>query len=255
MKPSRLCFALYSSRNFWPLEPQLGVLKEMGYDSVEPWWPAYGDDPKAFRKMVDAAGLAAPVAHMSVAGIVNETERFIDIAGTIGATLMVCPWLPPDERGTTADDWKRLGAAIAKAGAKAREAGRKVLWHNHDFEYSRLPDGSRPIDHLLAAAGDEVGFEIDCAWVVRGGADVAAELTRYGRRIDAIQVKDTAPPGTRAEEGWVATGDGIVPWKEIWPLFARTNSDLIIMEHDNPADWQKFARRSLDYARKMQAAD
>ena len=128
-----------------------------------------------------------------------------------------------------------------------------MLWHNHDFEYLPLPDGSRPIDHLLAAAGDGVGFEIDCAWVVRGGADVAAELKRYAGRIDAIQVKDTAPLGTKADDGWTATGDGIVPWEKIWPLFAATKSDLIVMEHDNPSDWKTYARRSFDYVTRMQA--
>jgi sugar phosphate isomerase/epimerase len=253
MQPYKISFALYSSRNFPPLEAQLEGLKKIGYWGVEPFLPIYEKDPKEFRKKIDAVGLACPCFHMSFTGLVDEPDRFIDIAHTIGARIMITPWLPPEERGKTADAWKKIGAALAKGAEKAGAAGLSVAWHNHDFEFLPLPDGSRPIDHLFAAAGDRVGFEIDIAWVLRGHADPAAELARYADRITVIQVKDTAPPGTTAEGGWTATGDGIVDWDVLWPLFRRTKSEHLVAEHDNPADWRVYAKRTFDYLTKLAA--
>ena len=88
---------------------------------------------------------------------------------------------------------------------------------------------------------------------MRGGADPAAELARFADRILAIQPKDTAPLGTKKDDGWTATGDGIIDWKSLWPLFPKTKADHIVVEHDNPSDWRVFAQRSYDYLKKLGA--
>jgi sugar phosphate isomerase/epimerase len=241
----KVSYQLYSSRNFPPLEAQLPILKQIGYDAIEPWLPAYDTSARNFRRALDAAGLVCIGFHMPLTGLTRDTDRFIDIAHDLGASLMIPPWIAPEDRDTGPDGWRRLGEALADGARKVRSAGLRVAWHNHDFEYRRLGDGSRPIDLILEAAGPDVGFEIDCGWIVRGGADPAAELARYADRIWAIQVKDTAPFGTEQDDGWTATGDGIIDWAKLWPLFLRTNADHFVVEHDNPSDWQSFARRSL----------
>lgn len=238
-------YQLYSSRNFPPLAAQLPLLKAMGYDAIEPWLPAYEADPALFRRQLDDAGLACYGFHMPLAGLVEEPERFIDIAQTLGATVMIPPFVPAEERENTSGFWRGLGEKLARGAERARPHGLKVAWHNHDFEYVPLPDGSRPIDHIFAAAGPDVWFEIDCGWITRAGADPAAELTRYGDRIIAIQLKDTAPPGEKQDDGWTATGDGIIDWPALVPLFRRTQAHHIVAEHDNPSDWQAFASRSI----------
>ncbi len=247
----RIAYQLYSSRKFPPLEAQFPILRQMGYEAIEPWLPAYEANPKGFRQALDHAGLACWGFHMPLDGLVHETERFADIAETLGATYMIPPWVEPERRGTEAGYWQGLGESLAAGAEKVARRGLKVVWHNHDYEYRPLPDGSRPIDHILAAAGPTVGFEIDFAWVVRGGADPVAEITRYADRIRIIQLKDTAPPGTIEDGGWAATGDGIVDWKALAPLFATTSADHLVAEHDDPGDWQRFARRSIDYTRSQ----
>ena len=152
-------------------------LAEIGYDAVEGFLPNYGDDPKGFRQKIDAVGLACHSFHMPLDGLTGEPEKFIDIAKTIGAKNMIPPWIPPEARDAKPDGWKRLGEALGKGAERARAAGLKVAWHNHDFEFQKLADGSRPIEHIFDAAGPDVGFEIDCAWIVRAGADPAEELS------------------------------------------------------------------------------
>ena len=79
----RIAYQLYSSRNFPPLEAQLPILKGFGYDAIEPWLPAYeADDGVSFRRALDDAGLECFGFHMPLAGLVGETQRFIEIALT-----------------------------------------------------------------------------------------------------------------------------------------------------------------------------
>ena len=245
-----VAYQLYSSRNFPPLEAQLPELRAMGYEAIEPWLPAYEADPAAFRRALDDAGLACFGFHMPLAGLVAEPQHFIDIAQTLGATVMIPPFVPAEEREATPAYWRGVGERLERGAEEAAGHGLTVAWHNHDFEYRPLPDGSRPIDHILGAS-DRVMFEIDCGWIVRGGSDPAAELRRYAGRIVAIQLKDTAPLGTAEEDGWTATGDGIIDWAALKPLMEQTAATHIVAEHDNPADWRRFASRSIDHMRAL----
>lgn len=245
-----IAYQLYSSRNFPPLAAQLPILKSMGYDAIEPWLPAYEADPALFRRQLDDAGLACYGFHMPLSGLVAEPSRFIDIALILGATILIPPYVPAEERENTPAYWQSLGHKLARGADAARPHGLKVAWHNHDFEYRPLPDGTRPIDHIFAESGD-AWFEIDCGWIVRAGADPAAELRRYAGRIIAIQLKDTAPLGTRQDDGWTATGDGIIDWASLVPLFRASKADHVVAEHDNPSDWQQFARRSIQHMKAL----
>ena len=246
-----IAYQLYSSRNFPPLEAQFPELKAMGYDAIEPWLPAYEADPKAFRRALDDNGLGCFGFHMPLSGLVSEPQRFIDIALTLGASWMIPPYVPAEERGSTADDWRRLGETLAVGAAKAKPHGLKLAWHNHDFEFVPLADGSRPIDHILCKDNPDVWFEIDCGWIRRANADPAAELQRFADRIGVIQTKDTAPLGTLREGGWTATGDGIIDWAALVPLFRASRADHLVTEHDNPSDWRRFAKRSINHLREL----
>ena len=93
-----IAYQLYSSRNFPPITAHLPELKAMGYDAIEPWLPAYEDNPAAFRRALDNAGLTCIGFHMPLDGLVNETQRFIDIALTLGATYMIPPFIPAEQR-------------------------------------------------------------------------------------------------------------------------------------------------------------
>lgn len=249
--PYPIAYQLYSSRNFPPLAAQLPVLKGMGYDAIEPWLPAYEADPALFRRQLDDAGLVCRGFHMPLAGLVGEPNRFIDIALTLGASVMIPPYVTAEERKPIPDYWRQLGQKLAQGADAAKPHGLKVAWHNHDFEYVPLPDGSRPIDHIFEAGGPDVLFEIDCGWITRAGADPAAELTRYADRIIAVQLKDTAPLGTKADDGWTATGDGIIDWSALVPLIRKTKADHLVAEHDNPSDWVGFAKRSINHMRAI----
>lgn len=251
--PFKIAFQLYTARNDPPQEAVLAGLAEIGYHAVEAWLPDYGDDPVAFRRRLDDAGLLCMGFHMPFQGLVEEPDRFFDIADTIGRQpILIPPFLLPHERPSDIDGWRRIGDQLREGAERARERGLRVAWHNHEFEFRLLPDGSRPIDHMLAAGGELVGFEIDFAWVTRGWADPVAELRKFASRIISIQIKDTAPAGTLDNQnGWRATGDGIIDWRTLWPLFDQTPAEYVVVEHDRPADWRLVAQRSYDFVRSQ----
>lgn len=240
-----ISFQLYSSRNFPPIETQLEGLAAIGYDAVEPYGGNFLSDPKGFRAKADALGLAIPTAHMPLANLDGDRAGVIDIAKTLGLETVVLPHVGGDARPSTSDGWKAFGHRLNDHAGHLAEAGLKLAWHNHDFEYVKLPDGSRPIDHVLAGAG--VRFEADLAWIYRANADIAAEIARYGTKVAAFHIKDTAKPGVTKDDGWTDVGAGVIDWQKLWPAIAGTGATLLIMENDNPSDWRSFAANSYKY--------
>ena len=242
MATYRISFQLYSARNFPPLEAQLEALAAIGFDAVEPFRGAFGDDAAGFRRKIDAVGLACPTAHLPVDLLLADRPAFIGIAETLGLEAAVLPYLTEDQRPKDAAGWTALAAKLTEHAAALAEAGLKLGWHTHAFEYEKLADGTRPIDALIAAPG--VYYEPDIGWIARSGSDIRTELEKFPGKIVAFHVKDTAPAGVTEDDGWTDVGAGTVDWKGIWPSIARSGCDLLVLENDNPSDWRGFAAHS-----------
>lgn len=248
-----LSYQLYSSRNFPPLADTLAMLADLGYDAVEGYGALYADDAQVaeLTAALGKSGLAMPTGHFGLAQLEAEPAKVLAIARALGITRLYCPYLMPEDRPTDAAGWRAFGARLQAAGRPIRDAGLGFGWHNHDFELRPLPDGQVPQD-LIFAGGPDLEWEIDVAWVVRGGADPAAWIARYAPRITAAHLKDIAPAGQNAnEDGWADLGEGTVPWKALMADLRHTPCDIFIMEHDNPSDHARFARRSLQAAKGL----
>jgi len=240
---------LYSARNFQPWPDVLAMLAAAGYRNVEGFGGVY-EDPAAFRKLMDKNGLAMPSGHFSIDALENDIDTVFKTASTLGVKQIYCPHLVADKRPTDKAGWQAFAARLSAVGEKVRAAGYGFGWHNHDFEFVPLADGSVPMQILLDTA-PELDWEADIAWVIRGGADPFDWVTRYGARITAVHVKDIAPAGeAQDEDGWADVGHGTVDWTRLFKeLVARTRANLYIMEHDNPSDAGRFASRSLAWCR------
>lgn len=242
-----LSYQLYSSRNFPPLGETLAMLAELGYDAVEGYGALYADDALVaeLTASLGKSGLAMPTGHFGLAQLEEDPAKVLAIARALGIKRIYCPYLMPEDRQTDAAGWRAFGARLQKAGQPIREAGLGFGWHNHDFELRPLPDGQVPQD-LIFDGGPDLEWEIDVAWVVRGGADPAAWITKYAPRITAAHLKDIALAGQNAnEDGWADLGEGVVDWTGLMPLLRTTPCKIFILEHDNPSDHARFARRSL----------
>src|SRR5690606_21635726 len=118
-----------------------GTLKsvaEVGYKQVE----LYGfPDCKPLIDGAKAVGLAINSAHFEWECVVNpgdeamsDFSRILDRAKELGLTHLVIPYLHDKDRSSL-DDYKRVAANANKAAAKAKEAGIRLSYHNHAFEF------------------------------------------------------------------------------------------------------------------------
>lgn len=238
-------FQLYSARNFQPWDKVLQTLGMVGFKEVEGFGGVYSD-PAAFRQELDKNGLAMTSGHFAIDVLESDFDSAARTAETLGMKLIACPFLMPDQRPADAAGWRAFGERLGKVGAKAKKAGFDFAWHNHAFEFEPLADGSVPQKHILDAA-PEIGWEIDVAWVIRGNADPLKWIGDYAKRINAVHVKDIAAAGeNKDEDGWADVGHGTVDWQGlIKTLKEKSNVTTYVVEHDNPSDYARFARRSL----------
>ncbi|MEU0742822.1 sugar phosphate isomerase/epimerase [Streptomyces sp. NPDC006134] len=156
---------------------------------------------RALRAALDTAGLAVSAVH---AGLPGDLGELVEECRALGAGTVFVPHphmvagpVPFDEDTftgvTTPDGVAALDAFAARMGAAAEELaahGIALGYHNHWFEWARLPDGTTAWDRFWSRAGDALRAELDVYWVVAAGADPAAVLTGLGERTLALHVKD-----------------------------------------------------------------
>lgn len=246
-----LSYQLYSSRNFPPLADTLAMLAGAGYGGVEGYGGLFGDDDavEALRTGLADTGLAMLTAHFGLPMLEEAPERVLAIARTLGIRRIFCPHIAAPDRPGDATGWRAFGARLQAAGAPYRAAGLGFGWHNHDFEFVATQDGAIPIAEILTG-GPDLDWEMDVAWIIRGGADPLDWIARHGPRITAAHVKDIAPAGEATDEdGWADVGHGTVDWPACIAALRAAGCGHFVMEHDNPSDHRRFATRSIAAAK------
>lgn len=237
-------FQLYSARNFPPLDGVLARIAKLGYRQVEGFGGLYAE-AESLAAGLKQHGLTMPTGHFGLTQL-KDTDAALKTAETLGMKFLYCPAIPKEDRVQDEAKWIELGETLAKLGETFRKRGFGFGWHNHDFEFTPLSNGKLPMDVLLETAGNNE-WEMDVAWVVKGGQDPIAWIKKYGPRINAVHVKDLAPSGQNLnEDGWADVGHGTLDWQALsTAIKTHTNARYWVMEHDNPADVDRFASRSL----------
>lgn len=240
-------FQLYSARNFLPWAEIYKKLAALGYTQVEGFGGNYAD-PSETKDHLDANGLTMPTGHFFPIGSFEDGfDTSIAAAKTLGMERLFCP-APEDlwRNGTDAANWIALAKRLDEACKRVNDAGFRFGWHNHHWEFMPLPGGEIPMDLLLEHAPN-IEWEMDVAWVVRGGADPLSWIQNYADRITTAHVKDIAPAGDCADEdGWADVGHGTMDWAAIASALRGVGVDVFVMEHDNPSDIDRFAKRSIE---------
>ena len=244
-------YQLYSSRNFGPVEAVLDRVAGMGYQRVEGYGGLFDGAVavEGLAKALASHGLSMPTAHIGLDLIQSDPAFVTTSAQALGIETVVIPYL--DDRPNDAAGWSALGAEVAKAAAPLRAEGLTVGWHNHDFEFEALDGADLPLA-LLLEADPQLRLELDLAWLHVAGQDPVKWVTRYADRLVAAHLKDVAPHGACADEGgWADLGEGVLEWPKIVAALNATGVRHLVMEHDNPKDDARFAKRSIAAAQHM----
>ena len=245
-------FQLYSARNSPPWEDVLETLSDLGYTQTEGYGGVYSDPP-AFRALLDKHGLSMPSGHFfPIDSLEGDTEVSLNAAQSLGMSRIYCP--APEQHwrdGADAADWLLLARRMEDVCKRVEDAGLRFGWHNHNWEFTPLPNGQIAMDIILEHA-PSIEWEIDVAWVVRAGGDPVEWINNHKERIAAAHVKDIAKAGENIDQdGWADVGHGTIDWATVMNALRRTGVDLFVMEHDNPSDARRFASRSLENFRSL----
>ncbi len=222
------------------LESTLAAVAAIGYTEVE-LFQLHGLTASAMRSILDAEGLRATSSHYPIQAFREALDATVEGAVELGQSLMVLPSIPADER--TPDGLARVADDLSRAGERARAAGLRVGYHNHDWEMRPLPDGRLPIDVLLDRADAAlVDWQMDIFWTVHGGADPLAMLDARGDRITSVHVKDRTADGDMVD-----VGDGVIDFASVLGEAASLGLSHAYVEHDRPGDSVESVRRSYDH--------
>jgi sugar phosphate isomerase/epimerase len=83
-----------------------------------------------------------------------------------------------------------------------------MMYHNHAFEFARMPDGRTMMDHLLEKMPAELmGVTADTYWLQYGGMDVCSWLQRHAERLHCVHLKDYAICGFDIRMAPVGSGN------------------------------------------------
>ena len=228
-------------------EGTLARVAAVGYDEVE--FAGYFDRPPAeVRSVLQRLGLAAPSAHVPIERVRDDWAHALEAASVIGHQYLVVPWLAPEQRRTI-DDYRRVAALLNQAAVQAREAGIRLAYHNHEFEFETI-DGRVPYDVLLAETDPSlVPMELDLYWIVKAGADPFEYFERYPGRFQMVHVKDA---DGSAERRMVDVGEGVIDWPGIFARRDQAGIRHFFVEHDNPSDPFASIRASHEYLSRLE---
>jgi sugar phosphate isomerase/epimerase len=251
--------ALYTVRDSMASNPKatLQAVADAGYAYIESADYAegkfYGMTPAEFKSVLDSLGLKAISAHMGMVTLENADQLIADVKAA-GISYFVIP-VPPmgmfindptsnamGMKGTT----EELVSIMNTLGEKCHNAGLKLLYHNHDFEFMPLADGTIIEDVLLEKCNPEwVNFQMDLYWVAKANANALTYFEKYPGRFKAWHVKDMDKEGRFAP-----VGTGTIDFKSILAQKEKSGMEFYLVEQDqtfglDPMEAIKISHKGL----------
>jgi len=178
-------------------------IASIGYRQVESAGLA-GKSAQEFRKALDDAGLKCPSTHLfPTPGQTNE--QYFEAANILGSEYVVASVQIKTEglksiddyiralSSLTEDDYKRMAGTLNDLATKAKSAGLKFAYHNHNMEFHKWPDGQMTYNILMSGTDPSlVKIELDCGWSDLGGCSPLEIFKKYPGRVKMLHIKDFA---------------------------------------------------------------
>lgn len=244
-------------------------VKNMGYDGVE-LAGLYGMAPADVRAILDRVGLRAISAHVPFDDMVNDPDQVIADYKVIGVDYLVMPYLAPEFRPAEPESFLKFLETLKEIGQKIADNGLELLYHNHDFEFVRMPNGEYGYDVMFENIVPEaLKPELDTCWCDVATGMPKEYIDKYAGRIPVVHLKDYIKKGSvknmykligveeeAAEEesgyfGFRPVGFGQMIWEPILESSLNAGAKWVIVEQDEHYELSPLecARRSREYLR------
>jgi len=245
--PQPIGLQLYTVRDLMQKDVQ-GTLRQVasvGYREVE-FAGLFDKKPTTVAKWLSENKLTSPSSHIPINRLRTNIQGVVDECRTLGNSFIVCPYLDESER-KTADDWHKIAADFNKFGDQVKRAGMQFAYHNHDFEFAKLPSGEMGYDILCKECDPKnVKLEMDLYWTTKGGQDPLAYFAKYPGRFPCVHVKDMSGSGQI-----VNVGEGRIDWNRIFAKRREAGIEHFFVENDNPKSPIADIKVSYDYLAKL----
>jgi sugar phosphate isomerase/epimerase len=238
-----------------PLET-FKAIAAIGYKEVE----LFGPDFDKHVPLAKEAGLTPVSTHIQASQVLGNTapgavDQIFDGIAKLGLKYAVVSYIPPNERGKDRAAYQKFGEDMNRAGQSAMRAGLTFGYHNHAFEFGKLPDGTRPIDVMIESIDPAlVRFEIDVFWVSVSGNDPVELLRKFGKRVALVHLKDkakTTPVQTDEnvpKDSFAEVGSGSLDFPAILKAAQAAGVQHYFVEQDQtPGDPIASLKKSYEY--------
>ncbi len=229
----------------------LARVADLGYTTVQVSGTC-AFEPEWLRDALKKNGLTCSLTHTPYARFLADPDGLIAAHKTFG-----CPYIGlgsmPGDYHESVEGVRRFAAEMRPIAQKIRIAGCLFMYHNHQREYAKAPDGRTYMEWLNALfLPREAGFTLDTYWVTYGGGDLLAEIRRLSGRIPCTHLQDMAvlPDGTRRYT-WV--GGGILPFPAILAAMETAGCEVAFVEQGNCFGEDPFdcLKKSRDYLKSL----
>ena len=236
--PERISIQLYTLRSqlATDLEGTIAALREIGYTRVEHAGFA-GRTAAHFKAVLNTNAIVATSGHVLIPQPFDAAAWSASLADarTLGSSCIVHPFFGINfgtgEVTRTTAPWRDFARDLNRAGRMARDAGVKLGYHNHNWEFFRLLDNpSRTAYDILTDTLDPdlVHLELDLFWATRGARDPVDVIRQNKGRILQFHVKDMNQAGSFAD-----LGEGLIDFPRIFDHSKEAGLIEYIVERDD----------------------
>jgi sugar phosphate isomerase/epimerase len=221
------------------LKSTIARIAEIGYKNVETFGYAegkyFGLSTADFAAIFTQHNLKTPSGHYMILdylgkGDEDDLKRAVADSKPLAHDFFTIPYLTEPLR-TGLDDYKRLADRLNKAGAVVKDAGMKLAYHNHNFEFQDWGGGKTGYDILLTQTDhDLVNFEMDIYWVSKAGVDPIKLIKENPGRFKMWHVKDM---DSTPEKSFTEVGTGVIDYKEIFKYKKLSGMKHFFVEQDH----------------------
>ncbi|MCP2027293.1 sugar phosphate isomerase/epimerase [Flavobacterium sp. HSC-32F16] len=261
MKKKEIGLQLYTLREELPknVNTTLEKVAASGYTNVETYGFSikdqfWGLSSIELKKILDENNLKAVSGHYNLGSFLydgNTTELIasIEAAKILKSEFLTVPWVDEPFRKNI-DDYKKIASRLNQASKMCADAGLKLAYHNHDFEFQKH-DGITGYEILLNETDKKlVYFELDLYWVIFSGYDPLQLFKANPGRFKMWHVKDMDKKNQTLN---TEVGSGLIDFKPFFKEAKQSGLVHFFVEQENNFAVNSFQsiKASADFISKQ----
>lgn len=255
--PGVLGLELYSVRQGMAKDvaATLKTVRGWGFTEVE-GGVLQGTTAAETRALLDQHGLRMQSTLTGYEALAKDIGKVIADAKALGVTYVGTAWIP-HQRPFGRAHIDKASTDFATWGKALRSAGLRFFYHIHGYEFQPSADGTLMDTLITQSPADAVEFQADVFWVVRGGGNPVALLTKYPGRFKLLHLKDIEkgvatndPTGAAPDETSVVLGTGQLDFPAILRAARASGVTHYYIEDEHPEAVSQIPR-TLEYLRGL----